>query len=273
MVAYKNFYETIQEARMRLKGTVVKYKDDFYYVLEITDHSADGKFRIYMDELGHYGVGRDRIGGFPSMSPYDGCVGKSLDKFLEKNPDCGMVRKYADSKHFEKFRPFPLGNVNTDGCVVYTERGPTRSTLQGLSHDSVLATRVESVPPRYDPHGSKVRWSLSSNDLPIGNAGANILSPEFYAMLKGEYPSYQEVVENLQDPEITNMGCAFHRDYSVLRGPIGTLFLCYKHSGVGFIDTDENKLTISRDHEFLIEEISELGIFSGINIKEVRSND
>lgn len=271
MVAYKNFYETIQEARMRLKGTIVRYKDDFYYVLDIGDHKDDGKFRIYMDKLGAGRVGRDRYTGFPSDHDYGGnTLFKQYDAFIEKHSDTEVTRKFADSRHFEKFRPFPLGNVNQNGSVVYAERSPTRNMHQGLLADAVLGTRVESVPSRYDPNQRKLGMMVSGSAAPLGNAHIDTLGEEFYDMLKGNYPSFTEVVDNLRDPHVLNNGCAFHREYSVMRGPLDTLILCYKHSGVGFINAD-NTLVLGSTHEFLREELQELGHFPVITVKEVNS--
>lgn len=270
MVAHKNFYETIQEAKMRLRNTIVRYREDFYYVIDVSDHMADGKFRVYMDELGHSRVGRDRLVGFPdgngAFSPES--FAKSLDKFIEKNPESGLVRKYADSKHFEKFRPFPLGNVNCNGSVVFCERTPTRNMHQGLLQEAVMCTNVQSAPPQYDPNARAGRGTYGVNNNPFGNSAVDVLGPHFYAMLRGIYPSYQEVVSNLRDPSILNKGCAFHRDYSVMRGPLDMLFLCHRHSGVGYIDNG-NKLYLGSPHSFLKEELAELNIFDAIEIKEV----
>lgn len=272
MVAHKNFYETIQEARMRLRNTIVRYKDDFYYVIEVGGHMPDGKFRVYMDQLGHNGVGYDRLPGFPSDGDYGvNSLLKKYDKYIEDNPDSGFIRKYADSRHFEKFRPFPLGNVNQQGTVVYCERSPTRNMHQGLLNEAILTTRVESVPARYDPNAGRRIGGLGSSSVPLGNGHVSYLSAEFYDMLLGLYPSYEEVVTNLRDPAIMNNGCAFHREYSVMRGPLDTLLLCYKHSGVGIIDTD-NSVVIGNSHEFLREEMQELGVFSDIKIKEVMTD-
>lgn len=270
MVAHKNFYETINEARMRLKHTIVKYKDDFYAVLEVGNHKPDGKFRVYMDELGHGEIGRRRHGKyFPTSDDWGSDCYYKLDDFLEKNPNSGLVRKYADSRHFEKFRPFPLGNVNTNGGVLYCERSPTRNMHQGLLNEAIMTTRVDTAPPQHDPNGKGLN-STGINSLPIGNEYINPYSSEFLSMLRNEYPSYDEVVNNLRDPNILNKGCAFHREYSVLRGPLDTLILCNQHWGVGFI-TANNTLLLGDSHEFLREELQEFNIFKSIQVKEVSS--
>jgi len=198
MVSYTNFFETIQEAEMRLKNSIVKYRDDFYYVEAVSGAKADGKFRVYMDQLGHGGHGQDRLAGFGYPNSYDFYgdeFSKALDKWLEENPDKGFARKYASSRHFNKFRPFPLGNVNVDGAVVYCERGPTRNMHQGLREPAVLSTNVSTVPVRYDPNSRARSSSYRSQVQPIGNSRMDIFSREFYNMLKGDYPSFQESIE------------------------------------------------------------------------------
>ena len=270
MVAHENFYETIQEARMRLRNTIVKYKDDFYYVIEVGDHMLDGKFRVYMDQLGHGYVGYNRLVGFPSGDFDERGVNifHEYDEYIDSpSSNRGFIRKYANSRNFEKFRPFPLGNVNQQGSVVYCERTPTRNMNQGLLQEAVLATQVVSA-PYYETGGAYRR----QRSIPLGSGSVSSLSPEFYDMLRGLYPSYKEVVDKLRNPEIMNNGCAFHREYSVMRGPVGTLLLCYKHSGVGIIDTD-NSVTIGSTHEFLRDEMQELGVFSDIKIKEVMTDE
>lgn len=274
MVKHTNFYETVNEARMRLRNTIVMYRDVPYWVVDVADHD-DGRFRIYMDELGHDSVGRSRHGSdFPHPEeyyPYG--IRKQYDKFIENNPDSGFIRKLASSKHFNNFRPFPLGNVNTDGNVVYTERSPTRNMHQGLLSDAVVSSIVTTAPERDRPRRSKPSLSLMTAGMSnFGNTSISVLSPHFADMLVGNYPSFQEVIDNLRDPHVLNRGCAFDRDWSVLRGPIDTLCLCYKHEGVGLIDHDD-VLQLGSDYQYLYESISELGVFNEINIKKVKTRN
>lgn len=265
MVKHTNFYETLQEARMRLRHTIVMYAGEPYWVHDVTDHE-DGRFRVYMDEVGHYYVGGDRHSGFPYVNEYPPSEHARLyDKYIDDNPDSGFIRKLASSKHFNKFRPFPLGNVNYEGSVVYCERSPTRNMHQGMLNDAVLATTVTSAPSR-----TKKRGLLRKSEMEIGNFNINTLSPEFADMLRGNYPSFQEVIDNLRNPKIANSGCAFNRDWSILRGPIDTLCLCYKHEGVGIID-DDNSLVLGSNFNYLYESVTEMNIFSSIKFKNVRT--
>lgn len=268
MAKHKNFFETINEAKMRLNNTIVQYRNDFYKINSVgTGVSGDGKFRVYMEQLGFGKEASIRLRkyGFPSSMDYSSPNRwEAYDKFLEKYPDIGFTRKYASSKYFHKFRPFPLGNVNQDGSVIYCERSPTRNMNQGLLAEAILSTIVTPS------SGGSTDSSGVSLMEGLGGAYINSMSPEFYAMLKGIYPSFDEVIGNLLDPEISNEGCAFHREFSVMRGPLGLLFLCHRHTGVGLIDSDKN-LTLGRPFEYLLEQLEELNVFNSIIVKEVQT--
>ena len=59
MASYLNFYETVTEANMRLRQTVVLYDNEPYHVLAISDHiskgeeALKGEFRIYLAPFPH----------------------------------------------------------------------------------------------------------------------------------------------------------------------------------------------------------------------------
>jgi hypothetical protein len=278
MPTFPNFFETSEEARMRLRRTIVKYKDDFYHIMEVSNHRQDGKFRVYMEPLGRSYVGRDANPLLPEISVYGepSINGQILDEYLDSmsgrpESEVGVIRKYASSKHFNKFRPFPLGNVNTKGGVIHCERSPTRNMHQGLLSEAVVSTRVSITPSTYDPFKCGYP-SDQEAEHPVHNIDIKVYSPEFLSMLKGEYPSLTEVLTNLRDPDILNSGCAFHKDWSIMRGPAGTLFLCYKSSGVGQVFTGSvfgnsvSSVNLSREFEFLKEELEESGWFNTVNI-------
>ena len=249
MPQFTNFYENIPEARLRLLNTVVVYDGHPCYVHWIADHE-DGRFRIYVERLGEggYGFGQDKYSDFPNRNNHcEHNFGAVLDTWLERNPDSTVMRKLMSSAKFNKFRPFPLGNVNLNGEVVYAERRPTRQTIQGIRPESVFYEKV-SASPAMD--GGLFKQSRCYVDL---------YSHEFVDCVLGNYPTYQEVIENLRSPTCANSGAAFHRDFSVLRGPVKTLFLCYKTEGVGIIKGYD--LVLDKDYEYLKEQIEELNVF------------
>src|SRR3546814_18111544 len=113
MVKYTNFYETVKEADMRLRHTLVMYDGEPYYVLLISDHKKDGVFRIYMDKAGNehgFAFQREQV-PYEASSSWN-VTATVMDDWLEKNPDKGVIRKMMNSPKFNQFKPFPLGMIN-----------------------------------------------------------------------------------------------------------------------------------------------------------------
>lgn len=258
MPQFINFYENLAEARLRLLNTIVTYDGHPCYVHWIAEHQGDGRFRIYIEKLGTvgYGFGRDNYPDFPDRNNcYENNYASVLDEWLDRNPDAAIVRKLMSSAKFNKFRPFPLGNVNYNGEVYHIERRPTRQTIQGIRSESILTEKV-TASPNVDTGNSISKLMRVHIDL---------YGREFADCVLGNYPSYQEVIENLRSPLCANSGAAFHRDFSVVRGPIKTLFLCYKTEGIGFIGVGDG-LLLDSSYEYLKEQVEELNVFPYINL-------
>ena len=258
MPQFINFYENLAEARLRLLNTIVTYDGHPCYVHWIAEHQGDGRFRIYIEKLGTvgYGFGRDNYPDFPDRNnSYENNYASVLDEWLDRNPDAAIVRKLMSSAKFNKFRPFPLGNVNYNGEVYHIERRPTRQTIQGIRSESILTEKV-TASPNVDTGNSIAKLMRVHIDL---------YGREFADCVLGNYPSYQEVIENLRSPLCANSGAAFHRDFSVVRGPIKTLFLCYKTEGIGFIGVGDG-LLLDSSYEYLKEQVEELNVFPYINL-------
>lgn len=253
MPSHVNFYENIKEARMRLLHTVVLYDGVPFYIYAVSDHRPDGIFRVYMDEIGNpKGMAHQRLPAFP----YDhgDSTGVLLDEYISKNPNCGIVRKMMNSPSFNKFRPFPLGMMNMNGDTFYIERQPVRHTQQGLTNQMIVTNPVSLKPSDKSKIASVV--------------GHGSFGVEFKMMVLGQYPSFDECVKNLTDPEVINDAVGFHRDFAVVRGPVDTLFLGYKDSVVGTIpNADRSVLRLSRKHVHVKESVEELGIFKSIQVK------
>ena len=250
LVKHKNVFESLREAQMRLQRSIVKYDDKFYYVLKVAEKEACDIYRVYMEEVGHGRRAELDYTGFPRIisDPFAGSYSDihdatNLDLFLESldKSDKRVIRKTINSPKFD-FMPFPLGCININGSVAYSERIPTRNVNQGLLF-SAISTFFVSY--NHNKHKQKVvldTWSA-----------------EFNEMLQGNYPSYHEVLMNLRDPDITNEAAAFDRMWSVLRGPLDMLFLCYQEGAIGLINKD-NSVRLSDDFTYLKESIEELGI-------------
>ena len=254
MVAYTNFYETLEEAIMRLKHTVITYDGEPFMVLAITNHRGDGIFRIYMEPCG---LPSDdvsfNIRGCPSNQfPHnDNRLGPEMDKWLEKNPKSPIQRKMMNSPLFNKFRPFPLGMCNFNGDVYYLERQPNRKTEQGLISTMCSATRLQ--PNEQDMRRSN--WS-------------ELTRAEFRDTVMGIYPTAHECVTGVSGPNLAIKSAAFHRHFALVRGPISTTFLAYKENIIGLLpDNNLDRVCIAKPFAHVKEAVQDLGIFASTAIR------
>jgi hypothetical protein len=264
MPQFINFYENLPEAKIRLDQTFVMYDGKPYFAQALADH-ADGKIRIYLDDYQGSLFVRNRDGSFPHSSHYHpNDYGNVIDQWYKENPNKGILRKEIGSPLFNKFRPFPLGNMNVNGSVVYTERTPTRNTNQGLRDRSVYALTVLPVPNPTSGGNSKRSISHNYNN----ETTVDIRSSEFYNTMCGLYPTIEEILEAFKDPSVINTGVAFHKEFSVFRGPLDMLILCYRDEGIGLLDNgDLSSVTIGKSYAYLKEVIQELGCFQQVSSK------
>ena len=265
MASYNNFFETVNEAYMRLRGTFVLYDGEPYTVLCITNHKDDGIWRIYLDPLGY---GKDQLAyNMANPPPCGNCtsdypgLGAEMDKWLDKmqtpeqggtGPGTKVIRKMMNSPKFNKFRPYPLGMCNFDGRVYYLERQPTRKSEQGLTHGMISSQDVNLLP--------------TNDKQRLGRSGmVDLYGPSFLACIKGDHPSAQECLDNLQDPEIANDAAAFHRQFALVRGPLGMIFLAYKADIIGVLpNKDLSVLRVGRDFRHTREVVEILGTFGTV---------
>lgn len=247
---YPNFYETIDEARMRLRDTIILYYGVPYLVFALLTNS-DGIFRVVLrpigleepmgsqpwpDQIHHYNYNT------PECASYVG-------SWLASNPELGWIMPKINDDGFDCFRPFPLGMCNAKSGLIYTERQPTRKVEQGLIRSMVIDTRVT-----FDK-GSKALF----------NGGVNLFGPEFRATIVGEYPSAQECLEGLLNPNVKTEAAAFHREFALIRGPMQTTFLVYKRDVVAALpNKDFSVLQLGSEFKHLQESITELELFQSI---------
>jgi hypothetical protein len=260
---YKNFYENAKEANLRLRGTVIWYdgpgEKGPYYVLGICDHSS-GDLKIYMKKLGQKYINIPSV--LPPNEQYGTeitSLGSHMDKFMKDYPSFNMVRKDLSSPHFRGFRPFPLGMMNQtmksksgkpiDCETFFIERQPNRNTQQGLIKTMLFIMSVTAG-------ASKPRSTAHTFDL---------WSEDFYACIMGDYPSIDTCINNMRDPNIANEAAAFHRNFAIVRGPIGMLFLSYKGNIVGVLDNKNlSQITVDNEFKYTKEAIAELHMFGNI---------
>jgi hypothetical protein len=181
-VAHPNFYENLREAQMRLRSTTVCYEGVPYYVIAICGHKPDGIFRMYLVPLD-----RPQGAAFPATDNYapdNPLLGGYLDDWLTANPNSGILRKNMDSKHFNKFRPFPLGMCNIGVKTFYLERQPQRNREQGLTRSMLYETAVST-----SNRGANARAPAVTTD---------IFTAAFKACVLADHPSAQECLEALK---------------------------------------------------------------------------
>lgn len=246
---YLNFYESLPEAKMRIEGTVVLYDSDPYYVLCVCEsHTDDGIFRVYLDPL--------PTGPGESMSherfsiPYTWHdePGMPRSKKMAMWYDEGgksttnVVRKKMNSPLFNRFRPFPLGMVYHHDIVTYTERKPCRYTQQGLI-DSMLSFHAITA------------------GLPSRAGKPSMLSYHLRNTIKGVYPTFEECQQALSDDKVSNTAAAFHRDFALVKGPLGLLYLAYKQDLVGFLPAGQGReVKLGAQFTHLREVVTEVGL-------------
>jgi hypothetical protein len=266
MPQFVNFYENLAEAKLRLEQTIVLYDGVPHYVYWISE-APDGRLKAYLDDYKGGPMVRQRVSKFPRYQDYHpSSYHEVIAEWYKNNKGKGIVRKELGSPHFNKFRPFPLGNVNTKGSVIYTERTPTRNTNQGLRERSVFALNVCPVP---NPTSSGKKRSLLGGAYTFNNeTSVDVWSEDFYNAMCGIYPSPQEILEAFKDPAVINTGVAFHREFSIFRGPLDMLILCYRDEGIGLLPNgDLSQVLVGQKYTFLKETLEELGCFGLVATK------
>jgi len=244
MATHVNFFENLNEALSRLKSTVVLYDGSPEYIWTITDHKGDGKFRVYMSPVEEVSnVNPPAIHQYPHGAT---SMGPELDAWMSANPNIKISRKMMNSPAFNRFRPFPLGMMNTGTIVNYLEREPSRPKMeQGLQSNMIASQRLSAAV-----------------EMPRQHAHVDMYSEAFKACVLGSYPSPNEVLTKLTSGTYANEGVAFHRHFALIRGPIDTLFLAYKDSVVGVLPNgDYTKLKLGKKFKHVKEVAQELNLF------------
>lgn len=253
-VTHKNFYENIAEATMRLHKTMVVYDGEPYYVYQIAEHK-DGVFRVYLEPIADYGSKTSPNREIRRQDPYgNGLTPAVIDKFMEDNKDCTILRKKINSPAFNKFRPFSLGMVNTgetgQGKCFFVERQPQRQTSQGLINSMLIESQITCG------QGFQTQQGLNF---------VNMYSEAFRATVLGIYPTAKDCLDALMDSEVTNEALAFNRLFAFVRGPLDVIYLAYKDEIVARLPDDNlSQIQLGRKFRHLKEAVNELGIFGAV---------
>lgn len=246
---HPNFYENIEEARMRIRATIVMYDNEPYHVLDICNHMVDGIFRVYLSPVGKKTSSGPQTDNFAPAAPG---LGTYLDGWIAAHPDAGYLRKRMDSKNFNKFRPFPLGMCNFQSGTYYLERQPVRHREQGLTRAMVFETYVSAS------------WSPKKASRQPGTS-VDLYTPAFVSCIKADHPTAKDCLVNLLDPTVENEAAAFNRDFALVRGPIDMILLAYKGDVVGMLPkNDFSVVRLGRRHLHTREAVSDLKLFGSI---------
>lgn len=249
---HPNFYENLNEAIIRLRGCVILYDQQPYYILAITP-DPDGIFRVFLGPIGRKDRGQ-RMDWPTEITENYGWehpdTRKALDDWLKKKPESGVLRKQMNSPLFNKFRPFPLGMCNNEGGVSYLERQPLRpNTCQGLTRNMICENPL----------------SLSPTGSIRGKNTLDFWSAAFKDCILAQHPSAKTCLDNLKSGKYVNEGVAFHRHFAFLKGPIDTMFLAYRSNVIGMLpDGDLSRVVLGREYPHCQEVVEELGIFNRV---------
>jgi hypothetical protein len=253
MKEHPNFYENLEEAQARLSRTIVLYDNIPCHILAITNHMKDGIFRTWLDPIGveiNEGLKQFRMTAVHYHEQHG--VGEMLDNLLKQFPDCGIMRKHMNSPAFKRFRPFPLGMCNHGTQVYYVERQPIRPAMhQGLTKGGCYETLITAGSRQDNP-----RRAVEALD---------IYSASFKDCILGDHYAPRQALAALLDPRVANDALAFHREFALVRGPIGLLFLAYRSDIIGSLPKNNfDFVQLGRDFSYCKEVVAELGLFQHI---------
>lgn len=218
-------YEHLDDASMRLRNTVVRYKGDPVYITNIRPGTGDEIFRVYFQPLPV-----KKVDGF--IAPRKVRLGPDGPEFVEEAEE---ERRYISSRNFD-ISPFKMGYVNDPKGAAYCSRLPTRKQQQGLCAENFGA--------------SSVGGNFNFNSF--------LSCPGVVDMVHGRYPSLAEAQRLLAEKQSPLI--AFHRDFAISRDEIlGNLFhVFYRGNKVGaYLD---GGLILGDKYRCLKESLIELGV-------------
>lgn len=214
-------YERLEDARMRLRHTVVLYNKVPHYIREITEGSGeDGPYRVYADAL--------------PLSRNAAAAADGRGRGDRAPVDDADIRKFISSKHFD-VAPFQMGFVNTKTGCFYVSRLPARQQKQGLSSEN---TRLVT------PLGTPVAFSTF------------LQSSEVLAMVEGKYPTLKQAEAVLE----TAPHIAVCREIALVKDTVldCLVYIYHKTNKVGLLQ--DGKVKLGKAFNYLAETLQECGI-------------
>lgn len=233
-------YETVHDAVMRLRGTVVLYKGDPVQIQEIREGTGkEDILRVLIRPLPLTTGGIPPVAGrgFEDAEVMMEVARQAVEAVKEEKG----VQKYISSKHFD-IAPFPLGYVNnpTGSGAFYCSRTPNRVQKQGL-----CAENFKGV----DNYGGLVdfRTFLRCKEVPL--------------MVSGDYPTFDQAVRGLAKvPSV-----AFSRYFCLVKDEViaDLVYLYHKGMKVGMFNKGTGELCLGEKFRCLKESLTELGLKVG----------
>lgn len=229
-------YETVEDATMRLRNTVVLYKGNPVFITEVRKgEGKDDIFRVLIQELPITAV-KGFIQGAKAIRPGDPFAAPALA--AAPAPDKNE-RKYISSKHFD-IAPFPMGYVNQEkgNGAFYCSRMPNRMQKQGLCQENFTGK---------DNFGAPVQFMHF-----LQCKGAN-------DMVHGVYPPITEARKMLDKYK----SVAFDRHFCLMKDEVipELTFLYYKGSKVGMLRDDQ--VMLGNKYMCLRERLDEMKLRAG----------
>lgn len=218
-------YENVEDAKMRLRQTVVLYKDEPVYITDIIrGEGKDDVLRVLFTDL--------PTDTLEVRNPFRN------DPKVRDDPGPKPERKYISSKYFD-IAPFRMGYVNDKKGAFYCSRMPGRNQKQGLSGDNFKGR---------DNFGRVVGWAEFLACKNIKEMVGNI------------YPTFEQAVKALdKSPAV-----AFHRDFCLVKDEVvpALIWLYYKGNKVGMINKGET--TLGPKFNCLKESLQEMHLKVGV---------
>jgi hypothetical protein len=218
-------YETAEEVKFRLEGTVVLYDGKPVVVTRVRipeDEDRKEIARVFFKPL-----------------PY----GKNPKRVINDDGEVvavGEVRKYLSSKKFD-LAPFKMGYFNHNGEATFASRIPNRQNKQGLSQATCAFINIRG----------KQSQTMNFNTM--------LTSQGFVDMVEGKFPSFAEIGDMIGDKE--NASVAVSRSFAFLiDNDLEALLLMNKGVKCGIALKGQKALNLPPKFHFLREELEDCRI-------------
>lgn len=229
-------YESVEDATMRLRHSVVLYKGKPVYITQIARGDGDSPLRVLMKEL-PVGPNPDLEG---ARDPFGRGARRGAQVIMPENVEEDAKRKYISSKHFD-IAPFKMGYVNSPKGAFYTTRLPNRIQKQGLCGENFQG---------------KTNFGVGINFQTF------LHTKETVAMVIGDYPSFDEAMRGLEK----SPAVAFDRDFCLVKDdcfPELITYLYHKGAKVGMFQKGDG-ITLGKKFRCLKEQLGEMKIKVGL---------